>query len=98
MAYPKLFEEKKEAPKDGVSFRLYIKGKSSMKPKIPKSKKGKAIYRGFFKRSSKPFTFIYDIESTIYICALHDQIDVDKWLDKNYDKIQGKLNEYTTPR
>ena len=90
-AYPQLFEEKTTSVKDGWCTKMFIKGKTSMRPKIPKG--GKSHYKGIYKRSSKPFTFLYHIETTIYIAALHDQIDVDDWIDRNLGSIQNKINK-----
>ena len=89
-----------ESTTDGPNLPIFLAGsfetktKTYFKPKIPKS--GKSLYRNIYMRSNKGFTYLYDIESTIYIIALHDQIDVKKWIDNNYEQIIRRVKNAKT--
>ena len=66
-----------------------------LRPKYPKNPdKSKKCYKGFFLRPLGKFVHIYDIEENLYIVSLQRYKDVEEWIDKNYERIRRKINEF----
>jgi len=74
-----------------ISGKLENKTRTLFKPKIPKS--GKTIYKQVYIRSVKSFNYLYDIDTSIFLCSLLKDKEPKVWIDKNESEIKRKLNE-----
>jgi hypothetical protein len=73
---------------DGPSCPIKLKP-----PKYPKGK-SKRIYRGLFIRPLGAFKHIYSIEANLYVVSLQKEHNEQIWIDKHFEKITRRINEY----
>ena len=96
VAYSDRVATKREVPSpfsDGWYSPLYIKGKTTYKPKIPKSSKSKNIYDGIFIRKLGNSNYLYDYTTSVYVVALLKEIDHIAWIDRNRELVQEKIDK-----